>query len=145
MRRHRDWARSLNAALEAQRGQPFDWATRNCLSVCCDAIQAMTGEDPLEPYRPLYHDEASAMAVVGEHGDLFGFVRHLLGEPMGNARYAKNGDLFVVRLPSGPTAGIGVDTTIWCMERQGMLTVNKERALRLGLEHAAWPIGWEPR
>ena len=140
MIRHVAHAKIMSQALEDLDKQPFDWAERNCLSAACDVVAAMTGEDPLAAYRGTYADEAAAMAIVAQHGDLFGFVSHILDqEPMENPLYSCDGDVWVIDLPNGPTAGILVTTAIWCMEREGMLKIPREVAMTR--RHAAWAIG----
>lgn len=141
MKRIPTWGAALNATLEAAGRSGFDWATNNCVSMCCDCVLAMTGEDPGAAYRDTFSDEASAMAIVAASGDLFDFIANLLGEaPMDNPAYAKDGDIWVVDIASGPLAGIGVHSSIWCLSDAGFVRI--PRRLALSLRSAAWSIGW---
>lgn len=60
---------------------PFDWAANNCGLFCADYLLYMTGEDKAAGFRELIQDEASARAVIAEHGTFLDLVTEILGPP----------------------------------------------------------------
>lgn len=141
MKRVKDWPKRLIEVLERCEAQPFDWAERNCLSVVCDCVAAMTGTDLLAEHRGAYSDEESAMAIVAQHGGMERFVSHLFGaDASTNTRMAGNGDVVLVDLPNGPTVGIFAGGTVWCMEEIGMLKIPRSLVVA-SKQSRVWKLG----
>lgn len=138
MKRRPDWARRLTEFLDKSTTIQFDWERNNCLSMVCDAVEAMTDVDPLADYRGTYTDEKSALAIVEGAGGMVEFVTTLLGPPLENPSMAGNGDVWVVDLPGGPTVGIFAGGAVWCLEDVGLMIIS--RGLALNRRGTAWRI-----
>lgn len=59
-----DWPDRLIAAVEAQRRMPFAWGVADCATLYGAALEALTGEDPLAPYRPWFDERTALRAVL---------------------------------------------------------------------------------
>lgn len=64
MRRFDDWPERLAGFLQAAAGRPFVWGHSDCCLFACDAVRAMTGEDPAAPFRGRYRSKAGAFAAM---------------------------------------------------------------------------------
>lgn len=107
MRRIENWPLALAAFLKARELESFNYGTNDCLLFAADAIQAMTGTDVAADYRGTYSTEAEALALVAEHGDLPGFISHVLNlEPGDNYRLAGRGDVVCVDVLGTLAAGV---------------------------------------
>jgi hypothetical protein len=58
----------LFAALDAHRGQVFEWGKHDCALLAADAVLAMTGEDLAADYRGKYASRDEARALLAAHG-----------------------------------------------------------------------------
>lgn len=80
--RKSDWPHRLVQYLAAQSGQPFVWGERDCCAFACDAVVAMTGNDPLIEHRGGYHTALGARRILNRIGGVEGFARGAFGEPV---------------------------------------------------------------
>lgn len=111
MRRIENWPLALAAFLKSRELDSFDYGTNDCLLFSADAVLAITGIDVAAPYRGTYSSETEALALVAEHGDLPGFISHVLQlTPHNNPRQARRGDVVCVDILGTVAAGV-VDET----------------------------------
>lgn len=57
------WESRLAALVEARRRAPFEWGVNDCMHFTADAVEAITGVDPLAGVRATYGDEGGARAL----------------------------------------------------------------------------------
>lgn len=104
--RAEDWPARLAAAIERARREPFAWGRQDCALFAADAVCALTGADPAEPFRGRYDDALSAARVLSELGGLYQAMTDLMGDPL-PALQARRGDLVLwVQTESGETLGV---------------------------------------
>lgn len=65
-----DWPDRLAGAVVALRSEGFDWAEMNCAFGVAALVQACTGVDLAEQWRPLVDSGLSAARVINEAGGL---------------------------------------------------------------------------
>ena len=70
MIRFQNWPERLEEYVRVNRNVPFSWGSNDCVVYVCNAIVAMTGEDPLDGIRGTYDSEISAKRVVIEQGGM---------------------------------------------------------------------------
>lgn len=80
----------------ARHSGPFAYGGADCVSLARDALETLTGRR-LE--LPVWHDEASAAAVIARYGSLHAAVSHALGAPATDP--PQDGDVVLVRAPDG--------------------------------------------
>ena len=80
----------------ARHSTPFAYGGADCVTMARDAMETLTGR-PLN--LPVWHDEASAAAVIARYGSLHAAVAHVLGTPA--TAPAQDGDVVLVRSPDG--------------------------------------------
>lgn len=131
MTRLEGWERRLSALVEARRHAPFAHAANDCVSFAADAVIALTGADPLAPWRGY---------AEGESFDLL-TMEQALGRARQNVAMARRGDVVLMPYPEpGMPHGLAV-----CLGRLSVapgesgLEFNPTRLARV-----FWPIGWEP-
>ncbi len=140
MTRFEDWPSRLHAFLEAAHGRPFSWGRWDCCILAADAVQAMTGADPLGPFRGRYRTALGAARLLTPMGGLAGGCTRLLGAPIAPL-LAQRGDVVVVDSPTGaggPLACGVVDLTgraAACPGEASLVFVPLARARQ------AWRIG----
>ena len=109
--RRDDWPERLAAFLEAQRRTAFSWTTHNCALFAADAVEAMTGEDPVPDWRGAA-DKASLLARLDtDHGgDLEEAATAVMGTPLERMRMAQRGDVVSAMTvgPGGEALALGV-------------------------------------
>lgn len=131
MRRLDGWEKRLFALVEERRHKPFAHATNDCVSFAADAVIALTGADPLAPWRG--YEE-------GADFDLLKMER-ALGRARQNVATARRGDIVLMPYDDrGMPHGLAVCLGALCVApgESGLLFA-PTRAARV-----FWPIGWEP-
>jgi len=105
-----NWPERLAELIEGRLEKPFEWARNDCVTFACDAIEAVTGENPAEGFRGRYSTEVGARETVADYGpDLEAAVTAQmarLGYPEISLRVANRGDIALHDGPLG--AGLGV-------------------------------------
>ena len=66
--RHSDWEQRLSSYIATRRHRPFEYGVNDCAHFVADAVQAMTGEDPMPELRGQYDSEFGSLRVMTEKG-----------------------------------------------------------------------------
>ena len=93
-RRKPDWPRLLNEYIAKALKRQFRYGRHDCCTFACGAVRAMTGVDPMKPFRGAYKNEkeaASALRTIGS-GTLYSTFRSVFGNPVPGAS-GKRGDV----------------------------------------------------
>lgn len=129
------WPMKLSLFLRERRSMPFAWGRNDCLIFAADGVLAITGFDPAAAWRG-YASEEEAQALLKEHGGVAGLIHKGLGCRYHRERLkARRGDVAMMKLTSGVTAGIVDDTG----ERIAVPLADNNTLVRLPLT-AAWRI-----
>lgn len=108
MKRFVDWDNRLNQYLAEATKKEFDYAEHNCAHFAAGAVEAMTGEDPMEEFRGKFTNEKEAREALKTYGggSLFSTLRRKFGNPV-NGAHAKRGDLAYHDKSLGVVSGNG--------------------------------------
>jgi len=98
--RLRDWQSRLQALIAERESMPLAWGTNDCCIFACDAVLAMTGEDPAAGLRE-HRNEVEAAELLTVHGGVMQLADARLGERIRPA-LAQVGDVGLVDTPLGP-------------------------------------------
>lgn len=139
------WEAHLAALISARAAAPFAWGTQDCVTFAADAVQAITGADPIAGIRGTWHDAAGAEAAIAAFFGCPGRIdqaTHAMAQrqawPEVPPALAQRGDLVLV--PAGPPSGGLVVPAICTGERAmhpgsaGLVATPMTRAIR------AWSI-----
>ena len=74
-----DSIRKLRAAIQHQRGEPFQWGTLDCAIFAANIHKDLTGNDYAESVRGSYRTGWGALRLIVEHDGLAALVSHLTG------------------------------------------------------------------
>lgn len=113
MLRHADWPERLADFIEARRHLPFAWGRQDCATFAADALQALTGQDPLAPLRGQWATEEQAQQVLQRLGGLPRAVRSVLGRPLPIRTIAPRGAVVCARMAGTAILGVHLGAT-WC-------------------------------
>lgn len=134
-----DWADKLTALFERRQGIPFAWGGNDCVSFACDAVEAITGRDPLGGYRGRYASEAEALEhLAGLDSGFIGQMKALFRPlPHVALRRLWRGDVALIR--QGKTVSVGVFNggQFWAPSDSGITPVPFKAGLR------GWGVGHE--
>lgn len=103
--RPEDWPERLDAYVREAQTQPFVWGTHDCCTFAADWVLAITGVDPMGPWRGEYRTASGAQRLTQERGGLDALVTEALGAPIATA-FAQRGDVVMGEGVLGPTMGI---------------------------------------
>lgn len=98
MQRFSDWASRLERYLHAQKDHEFAYGIFDCCLFVGGAIAAMTGVDPVEPFRGAYGSRKSGLGLLARAGGIPG-VAALYGMPEIPVAFAARGDMLL--MPGG--------------------------------------------
>jgi len=59
-----DWPERLMATIERHRMAAFEWGVYDCATLFADAVEAVTGVDPLSQYRPWKSERSARMKMI---------------------------------------------------------------------------------
>lgn len=105
--RLRDWPERLAELVELRRFAPFVWGQHDCMLWGADAVAAMCGVDPAEPWRGTYATEAEAEAILQAEGGQIALIRRALGHAgTVPAAQAQRGDVALVVRGNLPSVGV---------------------------------------
>jgi len=102
--RHRDWQSRLQAFVAGREAEPFAWGTNDCCIFACDAVLAMTGDDPAHGLRE-HRSEAEAALTLSAHGGVMQLASDRLGERI-RTSLAQVGDVGLIDSPRGPALAV---------------------------------------
>jgi hypothetical protein len=117
MRRH-DWAARLHEVIEAHKGRSFAWGGNDCCLFVARCVDAMTTNALAYLIRERYHDHASALRFMAEHGGLAGAVSRYLGDP--SSERATRGDVVLIDGGEGDALGICLGAKVVAMGPEGV-------------------------
>lgn len=111
----------LNTLLKASVNRPFAWGDFDCCLFVADAVKAMTGHDFAAPYRGRYTTELGALRALKRYGQgsLKNTLTALFG-PMLGPRCATDGDIALVKTPTGDALGLVYRCGIWVTGPNGL-------------------------
>lgn len=123
MRRRQDWPQRLAAFLAHQHRVPFAWGTADCITLVADAIEAMTGVDPIADIRGTWTDQATAFLAISQLGTGLAEAIDAVLLPLGSQRIERSmvgrGDIVTIKQPLGVAAGIFAGAGIACRGKAG--------------------------
>lgn len=130
-----DWPQRLAAFLQTRANTPFAWGKNDCCTFAADAIEAMTGQDPMKGRRS-YASQKGALRVIESAGDFQALITSILGEPMRNPRMAARGDAVLIAdaTPQGAALGICLGATAAVAGDVGMAQIPLRAVV------AAWSV-----
>jgi hypothetical protein len=139
MKRRSDWQFRLAEHHRQTFNRSFEWGEFDCAMAVCDAVKAMTGEDPAPGYRGTYHSLAAALKICGgDLGNFAGGIAKAHGFREVPPAFGRRGD--VVLVDNGePSHALGiVDLSgrfALCACEKGTVRLPMTRWLR------AWQVG----
>jgi hypothetical protein len=130
------WPERLAALVEERRSVPFTWGEHDCVSFAADAAQAVTGADPIAPWRGSYASEEEGDRILGPDG-LEAFVARFLADfgarEIPPAR-AQRGDWVLLTIGNQALCGVCLGATIAAPGQRGLAFVPARKAVR------AWAV-----
>ena len=91
-----DGMERLHALIDSARHRQFEWGIFDCFTFAADAVEAITGVDPMAELRGTYDDQRSATELLIKHGGVETAVSDILGRRAGTAEYAQRGDIVLM-------------------------------------------------
>lgn len=109
IRRVEGWPLILSRFLRSRAKMPFCWGKNDCIMFCADAVMQITGIDFASNNRN-YKTKSEAEDLLRHYGGLENIIGSCLGSGHYNYLAAKRGDVVLMMLDTGPTAGIVDDS-----------------------------------
>ena len=106
------WEKRLSDAVEAARGQPFEWGSHDCATWAFDVRQALINGPDVVAWRGRYKTALGshrAMRKLGWHTMEEG-GRALMGEPLPGVLMAQRGDLVLSQ--GDPAFGVCIGSQV---------------------------------
>lgn len=105
LERSPDWSELLSQYISESRGKAFEYGSNDCCTFSCGAVQAMTGQDPMEEFRGKYCDLKSYLRMLRERG--YSSLSDIFDEkfPKIEVHRARRGDLVGFRGSFGVSVG----------------------------------------
>ena len=94
VQRYRDWQSRLAGFVASRESAPFVWGSNDCALFMFDAIEAMTGYDPVADLRD-YSSELGAARILKRKGGMRGLAKERLGAEI-HPMQAQVGDVGLV-------------------------------------------------
>lgn len=109
MIRQMDWLENLTKFIADAQHRVFVWGAWDCCLMAANAIQEMTGTDPVPKYRGVYTTKRGALKLIVAHGGFESFMAEIAAEndcARIPALSAQRGDAVLLPLPDMPALGI---------------------------------------
>lgn len=103
--RRADWPERLAAFIERRRRARFRWGRHDCVLFAADAIEQMTGVDPIVSLRGRWRSRAEALAILEAEGGMLMAIDQRL-PVLESVAMAQRGDL--VAIPSAGAIVLGI-------------------------------------
>lgn len=129
MKRHEDWPKRLDLAIEAARGRLFCWGQHDCALFAANVVQQLTGIDYATSWRGTYSTALEAKRRLGDAGGLLQVVTDALGTPIPAAQ-ASRGDVVALQTENGPAIGICVGIDAAFPGESRLMFVRTDRCLQ---------------
>lgn len=127
MSRRPTWPEELDAFIREAATKRFAWGRWDCFLFAAEGVRRLGGPNIAAGIKGTYSDAEGASAAIAAWGqDLEdGLTARCGGLGMQEIppALARRGDLVVLRLPGGPTAGICGGSTAWCAGPTGVVSV----------------------
>ena len=127
-----DWQERFYAFTKARSRMAFVWGLNDCCTFAADAVEALTGVNPMCGFEA-YQTEAAAARVVHRAGGLDALATSRLGQPVSPA-FAAVGDVVLVENEGRQMLTVCNGTSVIAPGEFGMVALGMESAL------AAWKI-----
>lgn len=129
--RLQDWPQRLAEYVEGQRREPFAWGSNDCVTFAADAVEHMTGADPIAHLRGEWSTALEAARVIERLGGLREAVSDIWGAEIPPA-YAQRGDWVLLEQEGRQLVGVCVGEAAAAPGDAGVVLVPMTAAL------AAW-------
>ena len=106
-----DWEERFAQLVHESQLRAFKWGAFDCCTFAADAVEALTGADPMRNLRGKYRNWRGAAVLVRTLGGLRKAVADVLGEPMEHSRMAQRGDIVLVPGDAAPALGVVVGSS----------------------------------
>lgn len=93
-----NWLSKLHQFVESRRRTPYQWGVNDCGTFSADAIEVVTGADPIADIRGQWTDEASAMQLLEANGGIVGLANRYFPGRRKEREMAQEGDLVLVKV-----------------------------------------------
>lgn len=103
MARLDDWEKRLAHAMRKHMREPQQYGSVDCLLICADAVEAVTGNDPIpEGLRGKYKTATGALKLLKKHG--FADIEEAWASLFADVTpaMAQRGDILIYDTPEGP-------------------------------------------
>lgn len=111
--RQQGWEKRFAEVIEAARAQPFEWGVSDCWRLACSSVEALTGEDRWPMFAGQYYTKGEALRIIALHACSFeDFAGWFFGARPIDPRFARDGDLMLVRQPGMDALGVCVGSSI---------------------------------
>jgi hypothetical protein len=130
-----DWDRRLVAVIARHRNEAAEWGVSDCLLTAMDAVEAVTGVDPVKSIRGRYKTERGAAGLLRRRG--FGSLGEALAAnfPRVGKLMAKRGDLALIEIAGVERCGYVTEHGIAVRAERGLSFHPQTTAI------AAWRVG----
>lgn len=135
-RRVNAWEARLVDFLIARATTPFKWGASDCCLFACDAINAISGEDPAAWFRGRYDDHRGAVLALREFsdgGDLEAVAEKIALEQGFDEippAFMQRGDCVLIETDAGKALGVVADYRVAAQGPAGLVLGNELRILR---------------
>lgn len=109
MIRREDWPVRLAKFMDDAQAREFVWGEWDCCLMAANAMQEITGVDPVPAYRGKYKTKRGALKLIAAHGGFENFMDEIAAENACQkvpALSAQRGDAVLLMLPDMPALGI---------------------------------------
>jgi hypothetical protein len=136
-RRLPGWDLRLAELVEARRHAGFAWGVHDCTTFAADGALAITGSDPIAPWRGSYLTEDEGRAVLAPWGGLEAFLASELpkwGAPECPPAFVQRGDWALVSLGNELVCGLVLGDVVAAPAMDRLAFVPSRRIIR------AWAV-----
>ncbi len=138
MTRRATWPEELDSFIRDAAGKRFAWGRWDCFLFAAEGVRRLGGPNIAAGIKGTYNDAAGAAEAIAAWGqDLEdGLTARCAALDMQEIppALARRGDLVVLRLPGGPTAGLCGGSTAWATGPSGVVSVP------MSLASKAWAV-----
>lgn len=113
------WPELLATFVARRSNTPFEWGRSDCCLFVADAVEAMTGSDPVAQWRGFYSSERGAARLMRNNGGVEGFATRILGAPV-SPLMAQRGDVVLIDTPTGVGLAICLGNTLAAQGKDGI-------------------------